>query len=72
MAIAGVEAMKIMQRCGLENIETSRRRWATCALPKALPDGFGEVFPPLPEALLGSAVGVSVSVSLRNANYSEC
>jgi hypothetical protein len=71
MAVRGDEAMKIMQRCGHENIETTMGYMRTA---EAVRDGFGEVFPPLPDALLrspGSGDAVSSSVSLETAVLSS-
>ncbi len=58
MAVRGDDAMKIMQRCGHENIETTMGYVRTA---EAVRDGFGDVFPPLPDVLLRSPDSSEVS-----------
>jgi integrase len=58
MAVRGDEAMKIMQRCGHENIDTTMGYVRTA---EAVREGFGGVFPPLPDVLLGSPDSSEVS-----------
>jgi integrase len=65
MAIRGDEPMKVMQRCGHENIDTTMGYVRTA---EALRVGFGEPFPPLPVALLRSRDGENLSRNLSRVS----
>ncbi len=51
LAVRGDEPLKIKQRCGHQTFGTTELYIREA---EAVRDGFGEVFPPLPQALLGS------------------
>lgn len=54
MAVRGDDPLKIKKRAGHERFETTERYVREA---EAIRDGFGEVFPPLPSALVDAAAG---------------
>jgi integrase len=55
MAVRGDDALKIMQRCGHRDFGTTQLYVRDA---EAVREGFGEVFPPLPDELLGIGGGI--------------
>jgi integrase len=72
MAVRGDDPLKIKQRCGHTTFQTTE---GYIREAEAIREGFGDVFPPLPGALLGRSKGgggfATVSVLPRSKGSSE-
>jgi hypothetical protein len=65
MAVRGDDPLKIMQRCGHRDFDTTHRYVREA---EAVRDGFGDAFPPLPHCLL--AIAPESSRAIRRSRNS--